>query len=112
VSVAVQYLESWLRGTGAVAISNLMEDTATAEIARAQVWHWTRQAATLSNGRPVTAELVRQIGDEEVASIRQALGDRAFASHCFGEARALFDEVALGPQFVEFLTLPGYRRLP
>ena len=66
----------------------------------------------VESGERVTRELVRQIGDEEVASIRQALGDRAFAAHRFGEAAALFEEVALGPQFVEFLTLPGYRKLP
>ncbi|MGH2498907.1 MAG: malate synthase A [Candidatus Limnocylindria bacterium] len=110
VSVAIQYLESWLRGTGAAAINNLMEDAATAEISRSQVWQWVRHAARLADGPAVTADLVRRIEDEELARLRAALGER-YGQMRFGEARSLFEDVALGEEFVEFLTLPGYQRL-
>jgi malate synthase len=108
VSVGIQYLESWLRGTGAAAIFNLMEDAATAEISRSQVWQWVHHAATLANGPRITRELVRQIEDEELGKIRQGLGDDTFAAGRFAEARILFEEVALSEQFIEFLTLPAY----
>ena len=105
VSVAIQYIESWLRGTGAAAINNLMEDAATAEISRSQVWQWVRHGARTAEGTPVTAEAIRAIGREEVATL-DAPGRR------FTEALSLFEEVALSETFVEFLTLPGYDRLP
>jgi malate synthase len=107
VSVAIQYLESWLRGTGAVAIFNLMEDVATAEIARSQVWQWVRNHARLAEGHIATAELVRQIEAEELQKIDQA----GAAGRRFAEAQALFEQVALGGNYVEFLTLPAYERL-
>ncbi len=110
VSVAIQYIESWLRGTGAAAINNLMEDAATAEISRSQVWQWIRHKAKTVEGTAVTREWVRKIEDEELAKLRLAYGDR-FAQMKFTDARALFDEVALSDPFVEFLTLPGYDRL-
>ena len=108
VGVAIQYLESWLRGIGAVTISHLMEDTATAEIARSQVWQWLRNHAHLKGGRRVTRDLVRRIEDEEVARIRESIGDDAFSRGRFQEARALFDETALTTPFIEFLTLSAY----
>jgi malate synthase len=101
VSVGVSYLESWLRGVGAAAINNLMEDAATAEISRAQIWQWVRHGAALDDGRRVTRELVRSVADEEVAKVRVAGGR-------FDEARALFEQVALDDEFVEFLTIPAY----
>ena len=111
VSVAIQYLESWLRGTGAVAIFNLMEDAATAEISRAQVWQWVRHGARLQEGPTVTADVVRQIEREEVAKIREAIGSAAFSQGRFEEAVQLFERVALEPSFVEFLTLPAYEHI-
>jgi malate synthase len=111
VSVGVQYLASWLRGNGAAAINNLMEDAATAEISRSQIWQWVRHGAKLDDGRPVTAELVRQIEAEEQAKIRAAVGEDFYASGRFVEAAGLFEEVALSREFVEFLTLPAYEHL-
>ena len=108
VDVALRYLESWLRGVGAAAISNLMEDVATAEIARAQVWQWLRHGATLADGRTVTPELVRAVEHERLASLRQADGREAGAHARLDDARALFEQIALAPTFVEFLTLPAY----
>jgi malate synthase len=105
VSVGIQYLESWLRGVGAAAIYNLMEDAATAEISRSQIWQWVHHGARTVEGTPVTKDVVRKIGREEVARLDGK--DRRFA-----DALALFEEVALADRFVEFLTLPGYDRLP
>jgi malate synthase len=112
VAVALRYLASWLSGTGAVAIFNLMEDTATAEIARSQVWQWAHNGARLSgNGEPVTAELVRRVVKEELEVIRNEVGDAAFACGNYSEARELFENVALADEFQEFLTIPGYQYL-
>jgi malate synthase len=111
VSVAIQYLASWLRGTGAAAIFNLMEDAATAEIARSQVWQWVRHRAAMDDGRRIDEPLVRAIEREELAKLRTEVGDDAFAAGRYEEGAALFEEVALSPDFVEFLTLPGYDRL-
>ncbi len=111
VSVGIQYLASWLRGTGAAAINNLMEDAATAEISRSQVWQWVHHGSKLAEGQTVTRELVRKVRDEELAKIRAALGDAGYAQGRYADAAALFDEVALADDFAEFLTLPGYARL-
>ncbi len=111
VSVGLQYLESWLRGSGAVAIFNLMEDAATAEIARSQIWQWVHNDATLSNGERVTPELVRRIADEELDKIRTSVGDEAYNGGRFKEAREVFETVALSDDFAEFLTLPAYEYL-
>jgi malate synthase len=107
VSVGLQYLAAWLAGSGAVAIFNLMEDAATAEIARSQVWQWLHNGVALADGTPVTVDLVRRIIDEELAALPDP--DRHAA------ARALFEEVAIPGEhgeFVEFLTLPAYHRMP
>ncbi len=101
VSVAIQYVSSWLRGTGAAAIYNLMEDAATAEIARSQVWQWLR------NGRFDRA-YVRTVIDEELERLREQFGDEIYERSRAGEAREIFEQVALGDEFVEFLTLPAY----
>src|SRR5579875_1449490 len=105
LSVALQYLESWLRGQGAVAIFNLMEDAATAEIARSQVWQWVHNSACLEGGPAMTPELVRSVLDEEVAKLGGDPGR-------FGKARSLLEQVALADDFVEFLTLPAYELIP
>jgi malate synthase len=104
VSVGVQYLQAWLGGLGAVAIFNLMEDAATAEIARSQVWQWIHNGVTLEDGTAITADLVRRMLDEEIAK----LGDAA----TYAEARRLFEQVALADDFAEFLTIPAYDHIP
>jgi malate synthase len=111
VSVGIQYLESWLRGGGAVAIFNLMEDAATAEISRSQIWQWVHNGASTAEGTAITPEFVRQVEDEELTKIRQSVGDDVFAKGKYDEARELFDQVALADDFVDFLTLPAYERI-
>ena len=111
VDVAVQYLASWLRGNGAAAIYNLMEDAATAEISRSQIWQWVQNTATLDTGDVVTPELVRRIAAEELGRMREEFGEEIFSQGLFAEAAELFDEVALADHFPEFLTLPAYQRL-
>ncbi|MGO0058466.1 malate synthase A [Brevibacillus fluminis] len=112
ISVGVQYIEAWLRGFGAVPINNLMEDAATAEISRAQVWQWIRHPkGVLADGRKVTIDLVRRYLAEELAIIRQAIGEAAYTSGKFKEASKLFEELAISKQFEEFLTTPGYHLL-
>ncbi|CAA9209192.1 MAG: Malate synthase [uncultured Chloroflexi bacterium] len=111
ISVGIQYIESWLRGNGAAAINNLMEDAATAEISRAQVWQWIRHGVRLSEGQPVTRELARQYLHEEVQALRQAWGDALVAKSRLDDAARLFEQVALDEHFVEFLTLPAYEQL-
>jgi len=108
VSVALQYLESWLRGNGAVAINNLMEDAATAEISRSQVWQWIHNAVRLDDGTVLTADLVGRIEDEELAALRAGLGDGAWANSRFDDARKLFERVALADDFADFLTTAAY----
>jgi len=106
IDVAVRYLAAWLGGNGAVAIHNLMEDAATAEISRSQLWQWVHNGAHLDDGTQVTAELVRRVLDEEVAGIH---ADPTTSSPEFvDQARVLFEEVALADDFVDFLTLPAY----
>jgi malate synthase len=97
-----------MRGTGAAAINNLMEDAATAEISRSQVWQWVRNGVQLAEGPVVDRDLVREIEDEELARLREAYGDDLYGRGRFEEARRVFDQVALSEEFVEFLTLPAY----
>ncbi|MGC1215173.1 MAG: malate synthase A [Micromonospora sp.] len=106
VSVGMQYLAAWLRGSGAVAIYNLMEDAATAEISRSQVWQWLHNDVTLDDtGERVTRQLVERIADEEIGKLPGDPGD-------YAEARALFMEVAVADDFADFLTVPAYERMP
>jgi malate synthase len=114
VNVGIQYVSSWLRGNGAAAIYGLMEDAATAEISRAQVWQWIHHGEVLDDGRPVTPDMVRELAGEELEKIRAEIGDDAW----FEEqgrpdlSRSVFERVALsGDEFVEFLTLPAYEEL-
>ena len=114
VNVGIQYISSWLRGNGAAAIYGLMEDAATAEISRAQVWQWIRHGEVLDDGRPITPDLVRQLATEELEKIRGEIGDDEwFETQGRPDlSRALFERVALsGDEFVEFLTLPAYDEL-
>jgi malate synthase len=112
VSVGLQYLAAWLDGMGAVAIFGLMEDAATAEISRSQVWQWLHLGVELADGQKVTPELVEQVIDEELAKIREAVGDATFEKGRFADARDLYREMALSDDFAEFLTLPAYERMP
>ena len=109
ISVALQYVDAWTRGNGAVAIYGLMEDAATAEISRSQLWQWLRHGASLDDGRPVTAELYRQVRAEEAAALVGQRGQENAGS--LDKAVELLDEIVLSEDFVEFLTLPGYRYL-
>jgi malate synthase len=106
VSVALQYLASWLAGNGAAAINNLMEDAATAEISRSQLWQWRVHRVALDDGRPMTADLYRQIRDEELGGLRSIASSSRWA-----DAAALLDDLVLSDQFAEFLTVGAYRLL-
>jgi malate synthase len=112
VSVGIQYLESWLRGSGAVAINNLMEDAATAEISRSQVWQWLHNDIALSDGTHVTRDLVERVIEEETQAIRERVGDAAFEAGRFADARSLFVQMALADDYADFLTLPAYAAMP
>jgi malate synthase len=111
IDVALRYLATWLDGAGAVAIHNLMEDAATAEISRSQVWQWIYNGVALKEGEKVTKELVERLMDEELAKIRGELGD-AFNEPRYNQAVALFKEVTLADTYSEFLTTPAYERFP
>jgi malate synthase len=106
VSVGLAYLASWLSGNGAAAINNLMEDAATAEISRSQLWQWRTQGVPLDDGRPITAERYAAIRDEELATLRPGAPDAPWE-----EAASLLDDLVLSDDFAEFLTLAAYDRL-
>ena len=111
VDVALQYLAAWLGGMGCVPIHNLMEDAATAEISRAQVWQWIRHGAKLDDGRTVTPELLRTVIRDELGKVRAEVGEERFASGHYEEAREIFERLCLADRFEEFLTLPAYDAL-
>jgi malate synthase len=112
VSVGVQYIAAWLNGAGAVPINNLMEDAATAEISRSQVWQWIRnQNSVLDDGRKVTVELFQQVLTEELEQVKQRVGDQQFGKGNYERAAKLFADLTTADDFVEFLTLPGYEYL-
>jgi malate synthase len=107
VSVGIRYLASWLSGVGAAGIDNLMEDVATAEISRSQIWQWIKHRVHTDGGTPVTASLVRSIAEEVVGHL-EAEGQPGDNLHL---ARKVFEEVAVGEDFIEFLTLPAYEHI-
>jgi len=109
IRVGVQYIEAWLRGRGAVPIYNLMEDAATAEISRAQVWQWIHLKAKLDDGREVTPEVFRTALKSEMERVKGEVGAKAFEGGRFPEAIKLFSDMSLADTFEEFLTLPAYR---
>ena len=111
IDVAVQYLASWLRGNGAAAIYNLMEDAATAEISRSQIWQWVHHGVTTVEGNTVTGEFVERLAAAEAARLREEYGDEVYTSARFPEAQQLFEAVALADEFPDFLTLPAYEIL-
>ncbi|MFJ8806000.1 malate synthase A [Streptomyces sp. NPDC102490] len=111
VQVGIRYIEAWLRGLGAVAIFNLMEDAATAEISRSQIWQWINAEVVLDNGEQVTADLARKVAAEELANIRAEIGDEAFAAGNWQQAHDLLLTVSLDEDYADFLTLPAYEQL-
>jgi malate synthase len=109
INIGIQYLGAWLAGIGCVPIFNLMEDAATAEISRAQIWHWIRSPlGVLDDGRKVTRELFQALVPQELAKVRQILGEQQYAAGKYEEAARMFDELTLDERFVDFLTLPAY----
>ena len=111
LNVGILYLEAWLRGSGCVPLYNLMEDAATAEISRTQVWQWLRHEAKLEDGRRLTPELYASIRDEEIAGIRRHVGQEAWRAGRFGRAAEIFDALATSHTLEDFLTLPAYDEL-
>jgi len=111
ISVGIQYTEAWLRGNGCVPINNLMEDAATAEISRSQLWQWRKHGASITDGPVIDDDLLARLFDEEMDKIKEAMGDDAYAISAFDEARALFWDMTVADDFQEFLTLPAYERI-
>jgi malate synthase len=113
VNVGLRYLESWLRGIGCVPIFNLMEDAATCEISRTQIWQWIKHpGGSLEDGRRITIALVRGVVNQELKKIRTDLGAETFDRGKFDEACTIFEAVATGEPLADFLTLPAYHALP
>ena len=108
LNVGIGYIEAWLRGTGCVPLYHLMEDAATAEISRAQVWQWIRHGARLDDGRRIDVALCRALLDEELAKLREAAGAQAYHGGRYEDAARLFRDLIEAPAFPEFLTLPAY----
>lgn len=111
VQVGMRYIEAWLRGLGAVAIFNLMEDAATAEISRSQIWQWINAGVVFENGERATPELARRVAAEELTAIREELGEEAFTAGNWQQAHDLLLKVALDENYEDFLTLPAYEQL-
>jgi malate synthase len=112
ISVGIQYIGAWLAGNGCVPVYNLMEDAATAEISRSQIWQWMRSPkGVLDDGRKVTKDMFRKMLPEELARVRRELGEEAWSTGRYEEAARLFDEITTSDDYVEFLTLPGYEQL-
>jgi len=110
INVGLQYLASWLRGTGAAAINNLMEDAATAEISRAQLWQWIHHKAKLDDGREVTEGMIRSFTDEEIDNIKTLYG-KYFDPENFRYAKEIFEKLIYSNKFYDFLTLLAYKEL-
>ncbi len=111
VQVGIRYIEAWLRGLGAVAIFNLMEDAATAEISRSQIWQWINAGVEFENGDKATPELARKVAAEELDAIRKEIGEEAFAAGHWQQAHDLLLQVSLDEDYADFLTLPAYEQL-
>ncbi|MFJ7526688.1 malate synthase A [Streptomyces griseus] len=111
VAVGIRYIEAWLRGLGAVAIFNLMEDAATAEISRSQIWQWINAGVVFENGEHATADLARKVAAEELAAIREEIGGETFTAGKWQQAHDLLLQVSLDQDYADFLTLPAYEQL-
>jgi malate synthase len=108
VNVAIGYIEAWLRGIGCVPLYNLMEDAATAEISRSQVWQWIHHQAKLNDGRPINLDLARKILAEELSKMETMVGPERFRQGRYQDAARLFEQLIAAEEFFEFLTLPAY----
>ena len=108
INIGILYLEAWLRGNGCVPLYNLMEDAATAEISRAQVWQWIQHGAALNDGRKITRDLVRATIAEELGNIRKTVGDSAYNNGKFDVASNMFEEMMTSDDFPEFMPLVAY----
>ena len=108
INVGILYIESWLMGTGAAALYNLMEDAATAEISRTQVWQWLKNEAKLNDGRILTKEMVLDWEKEELENIKNYVGEKRYENGKFPLATQLFNELIFDENFEEFLTLKAY----
>jgi malate synthase len=111
IRVGVQYIAAWLGGRGAVPIYNLMEDAATAEISRAQIWQWLKYGATLDNGKKATPAFFRKALKEEMQRVKKEIGAKAYAAARFPEAIKLFSDLSLSKTFADFLTVPAYKKI-
>jgi malate synthase len=111
IDVGIQYIAKWLDGQGAVPIYNLMEDAATAEISRTQVWQWIKHKAVLSDGTPVTIELYKSLLPEIMEVIKNYVGEEAYQNGKYNDAREIFDKLVTTDEFIEFLTLPAYQEI-
>jgi len=111
ISVGIQYTEAWLRGNGCVPINNLMEDAATAEISRSQLWQWRKHGASITGGAKIDDDLLAGLFDEEMDKIREAMGEEMYSLSEFETARSLFWDMTVADEFQEFLTLPAYERI-
>ncbi|MGB5847073.1 MAG: hypothetical protein WBH40_01220, partial [Ignavibacteriaceae bacterium] len=112
INIGIQYLGSWLAGSGCVPIFNLMEDAATAEISRSQIWQWINSPkGILEDGRKVDVELFRKVLAEELPKVRKIVGQEAYNSGTYEKAAKLFDDITTTKDFVEFLTLPAYKMM-
>jgi malate synthase len=111
IRVGIQYLEAWLRGNGCVPLYNLMEDAATAEISRTQIWQWLHHHAVLDDGRAVTRAVVERLVGEELNRVRGEIGAARFDAGRFDDARKLFERVSMSDDLIEFLTIPAYEHL-
>ena len=112
ISVGIQYIGAWLAGNGCVPVYNLMEDAATAEISRSQIWQWMRSPkGVLDDGRKITRDMFRKMLPEELARVRRELGETAWQAGRYEEAAKLFEQITASDDYVEFLTLPGYEQL-
>ena len=112
INVGIQYISSWLSGQGAAPIHNLMEDVATAEISRAQLWQWIRHPkGILDDGRNITIQLYEILKQEELTKLKNQVGNKLYTERRFPEAVQLFDQLIQNEHFIEFLTIPGYKIL-
>ena len=113
INVGIQYIGSWLGGNGCVPIFNLMEDAATAEISRSQIWQWIRSPkGKLDDGRKITREMVSAMVPEELIKVRAYLGEAGWNAGKYEQAAKMFEDLSLADEFVEFLTLPAYELIP
>lgn len=111
INVGILYIESWLRGIGAAALHNLMEDAATAEISRTQVWQWINVGSKLDDGRTISYELFKQILPSELENIKTYVGDTAYGAATMKRAIEIFDKLVQQGEYLDFLTLPAYNEI-